>query len=510
MIEESRTATAGEQVLSIRQALCSGDSKTIQSFDFHVPAGTPALKITIDWNPRASESVGDNRAAIAQAVAEWKRGLRPSTAESDAPEDVSAYASRLPNLLNVILVDPEGVWRGRTDRGRGAPGNPLVLVPGAPPLGFIDGPLTPGRWTADLEIHAVVEPGCEVELDVAICPVPEEQGEVTRPIREDDGPEPAPGESRWFRGELHSHSTHSDGAYPVAEIVRRAESLGLDFLALTDHNTLAGAPELDTLPFPTIQGVELTTFHGHHVVLGAQRMVPWHVGGQRLDVSEVAARFRAQGALYTLTHPFSMGDPLCTGCRWTAHELSLEHVDLVEIWHRRWVGDVADNPSAHQLWNDLWLKGHRPTAVAARDWHARAHEAELPGPLPVTAVCARSLRQGDLLDGLRKGAVYLTTGPEVDFQLACGSGPTLGLGERAGYTEDPVVATVRLAHLESALTGESARVEIFHCGHRVATRETRVSGIFEFELGMAGAGWYRTEIWSGDSPLAMTNHVELY
>ena len=46
--------------------------------------------------------------AIAEAVAEWKRGSAGGGDSAEEPEDVGAYATRLPNLLNVILVDPEG------------------------------------------------------------------------------------------------------------------------------------------------------------------------------------------------------------------------------------------------------------------------------------------------------------------------------------------------------------------------------------------------------------------
>jgi predicted metal-dependent phosphoesterase TrpH len=42
------------------------------------------------------------------------------------------------------------------------------------------------------------------------------------------------------RIDLHSHSTASDGTDPPGEVVRRARQAGLDVLALTDHDTLAG------------------------------------------------------------------------------------------------------------------------------------------------------------------------------------------------------------------------------------------------------------------------------
>jgi 3',5'-nucleoside bisphosphate phosphatase len=45
------------------------------------------------------------------------------------------------------------------------------------------------------------------------------------------------------RFDLQSHSTHSDGALKAAEVVRRAAQAGVELLALTDHDTVAGVPE---------------------------------------------------------------------------------------------------------------------------------------------------------------------------------------------------------------------------------------------------------------------------
>jgi 3',5'-nucleoside bisphosphate phosphatase len=42
------------------------------------------------------------------------------------------------------------------------------------------------------------------------------------------------------RADLHSHSTASDGTCPPAEVMQRARAAGLDVIALTDHDTVAG------------------------------------------------------------------------------------------------------------------------------------------------------------------------------------------------------------------------------------------------------------------------------
>ena len=64
-----------------------------------------------------------------------------------------------------------------------------------------------------------------------------------------------------MRSDLHVHSSASDGTDPPAEVVRRAALAGLDAVALTDHDTVAGHAEArralpDTLTL--VPGMELS------------------------------------------------------------------------------------------------------------------------------------------------------------------------------------------------------------------------------------------------------------
>jgi predicted metal-dependent phosphoesterase TrpH len=45
------------------------------------------------------------------------------------------------------------------------------------------------------------------------------------------------------RFDLQSHSTHSDGALAAAEVVERAAAVGVELLALSDHDTISGVAE---------------------------------------------------------------------------------------------------------------------------------------------------------------------------------------------------------------------------------------------------------------------------
>ncbi|MFG1709138.1 PHP domain-containing protein [Nonomuraea sp. M3C6] len=64
-----------------------------------------------------------------------------------------------------------------------------------------------------------------------------------------------------MRVDLHSHSTASDGTQPPADVVRRARERGLDVLAVTDHDTVAGhRAAIEALPagLTFVPGMELS------------------------------------------------------------------------------------------------------------------------------------------------------------------------------------------------------------------------------------------------------------
>lgn len=92
-----------------------------------------------------------------------------------------------------------------------------------------------------------------------------------------------------MRADLHCHSSASDGTRPPAEVVARAAAAGLDALALTDHDTVAGiAAAAAALPpgLALISGMELSCRRdGHSVHLLGYLFDPGH--------PELAAQTRA-------------------------------------------------------------------------------------------------------------------------------------------------------------------------------------------------------------------------
>ncbi len=100
--------------------------------------------------------------------------------------------------------------------------------------------------------------------------------------------------SSYARFDLQSHSRHSDGALTPAEVVRAAARAGVELLALTDHDTVAGVDEAilagREAGMTVVPAVELSALHHDHDDL--------HILGYGIDhhnpkLLEALARFRA-------------------------------------------------------------------------------------------------------------------------------------------------------------------------------------------------------------------------
>ena len=112
-----------------------------------------------------------------------------------------------------------------------------------------------------------------------------------------------------MRADLHVHSNASDGTDPPAEVMRRAAQAGLDVVALTDHDTVAGhARARQALPESLIlmPGMELSCR-----LDGPSRGVPGGSSprGQHLRGVPGGSSPRGQQSVHLLAYLFDPGNP---------------------------------------------------------------------------------------------------------------------------------------------------------------------------------------------------------
>jgi hypothetical protein len=224
---------------------------------------------------------------------------------------------------------------------------------------------------------------------------------------------------RFWRGNLHTHSTRSDGVLSPEEVCRRYKAEGYDFMALTDHFVgNYGYPIVDTVPmrdagFTTILGAELHSgamsngelWHILAVGLPADfapsnspGFVP--VAGQETG-AEIAARAVAAGAFVAIAHPQWSGLTLAD-----ARTITAAHA--VEIYnHGCAMG--CDRPDGFAIADLLLTEGRKLTLIATDD----AHFSEPDHFGGWVMVKAQANEPEALLAALKAGHFYSSQGPEL-------------------------------------------------------------------------------------------------
>jgi len=490
----------------------------VRSFIFEVPEGFAALRLAFSYGPRACRDQQHNSSLIDAALrtqADEARAMGldrlPDLPGARSPDPLLSLRKTLRNLLNLTMLDGEGRPRGRWDRNtilqQGE--DDLICEAWASP-GFIAGVIVPGPWTVTLEVHEVISPRVEYRLRIEglqHAPAPPARralaGRRRSPRVSQEFPEPSPG--GWLRGEIHTHTTASDGLYEPAQLVERAQELGLEFLAITDHNSTTALESVKHAPLPILPGCEITTFFGHFLVYGISAAPPWYEDDVLIPPRQLQRRLpQRHRPLFSLGHPFVLGNPICCGCRLDA-PFDAEKVDLVEVWTRGHSDPLAD-AQALMLFDKLRADGHPVVAVCGRDWHGPAQESAVTCRRYPALMVRAEPRPGAILNALQRGAAYLSTGPFVDFSLIHPDGRTT-LGQRlpdgAAMAGD-LEAEVSLQELSGP-----ALLKLVDNGRVVLERTVGPGkGAALRHPVTALGGGVRAELWSrGGSPLLLTNAI---
>jgi len=382
---------------------------------------------------------------------------------------------------------------------------------------YLPGPIRPGRWLLILGVPNI-RIGCEAAYEAKIY---FGRGEATEVSRFSDAPL-AVG-ARWYRGDLHMHTCHSDGTVesqggarvpgPVYRTVEAAAAKGCDFIAVTDHNAVSHhhalrelQPYFDKLLL--IPGVEVTTFQGHAGVLGAVGFVEFRLTSPHLPrIGDLLDRVERQHGLFAINHPALPSNEYCMGCGWTTPGTDYSRVAAVEVVNGGAMTaqrNVADGPlSGVPFWEARLNEGHRPTAIGGSDNHkpdADPDKASAVGA-PTTVVWADELSERAILDAIRSGSVFVDVEGTRDRVLelsatAAGARAVMG-GTMAAPLGVEVAFTARVQNLAGA------RLDVILDGaHWVALADGVIEGddaTLAFSLPGDGARhWLRIDVRSGD------------
>ncbi len=232
---------------------------------------------------------------------------------------------------------------------------------------------------------------------------------------------PLEAKTRWYRGDMHLHTAHSDGSCtsqsgnrvpcPVFLTVQSAAAQGLDFIAITDHNATSQysvmrelQPYFDRLLL--IPGREITTFWGHFNIFGVTQYIDYRATGRNgRSVDDILREVRAAGGIASVNHADAPGAEICMGCKWEPPvPVDMALFTGVEVINggRRALASV-------DFWDHQIANGFPLAAIGGSDSHDGAAKLDEAGAVgyPTTVVEARELSVTGILDGIRRGRAFI-------------------------------------------------------------------------------------------------------
>jgi len=397
-----------------------------------------------------------------------------------------SFAGVARNVLDLGIFGPAGHDLGNAAGFRGWSGGArdhFEISSAYATPGYLAGPIEPGAWAVALGPVVLSPWGMAWEAHVTM-----ERGPSARRSSESEAVQPIPIPSatgaRWYRGDLHLHTVHSDGERQPGELAAAARTSGLDFIVSTEHNTNSANrawPACHTPGLLVIPGEEVTTRHGHWLAVGLppRAWVDWRYGPPDGVFPRFAAEVRDGGGLVVAAHP---SVPL-PGALW---EFGFDDVDALEVWNGRW---NLDDELSLRTWQRLLRQGRRVTAVGGSDSHGEHQQVGL----PQTVVHAEELSTPAIVDGLRCGRSYLARSCDVALELtaSCPSGDGVaGPGQTLRVPSDGRVTVTAVisgaAGTDVALITAEGRVR----RATVGSDRARV----QWELDAASARFARLEI----------------
>ncbi len=222
---------------------------------------------------------------------------------------------------------------------------------------------------------------------------------------------------KWYKGELHTHSLHSDGKFNVKELNEYIKSHSFDFFFLTDHNNITGYQDLysdkDSIGFI---GEELTTFKGHMLILGNKQFVDWKdENGFEKPISIIKKEVDYLHSLIGVAHPSMLGEPICGGCGWKYFESPFDTnlFDFVEIWNGSMESKLLNIETIYS-WISTLRSGKRLTATSGFDLHSSTDPE--PSFWLKNHFYLRNKVLSEVLYAIKHGMSYISLDPiEVNF-----------------------------------------------------------------------------------------------
>jgi hypothetical protein len=265
----------------------------------------------------------------------------------------------------------------------------------------------------------------------------------------------------WLRGNLHTHSTRSDGKDAPQDMVRRYAELGYDFLMLSDHDVWGRPEDLDPCGLVLLRGAEICAGRPHVLCVGGKSMAAARDDHQGL-LNDITRR----GGLAILCHPNWEDD-----FNHYPYEVlaMLDNYAGIEIFNGVCI-DLTGSHMATDKWDRLLGRGRKVWGYGNDDAHRISQTGRVANVVRVRQRTARAVEKA-----LRTGSFYVSSGVRIE-SIRC-EGPVLrlrapdadqiavfgNLGTRLGIFDGP-----ELTFDVSEVASPSIRIECYGRGDRTA------------------------------------------
>ena len=206
--------------------------------------------------------------------------------------------------------------------------------------------------------------------------------------------------THWLRGNLHAHTTVSDGVCPPEEVIADYERRGYDFLAISDHDRFVPPEDHRGRTGMTLIGGVETSANGPHILHVDARQAVEPVRDRQAVLDEI----QRQGGFAVLNHP-----------NWQAHfdhfpQASMETLEGyagIEIYN-----GVIERLEGSALATDRW---DRLLGAGRKVWGFAHDDSHRPGDVGLAWNVVQSDDRGAeaILLALRQGRFYASTGVTV-------------------------------------------------------------------------------------------------
>lgn len=211
----------------------------------------------------------------------------------------------------------------------------------------------------------------------------------------------------WLRGNLHAHTTMSDGDRTPQDLIDQYAARGYDFLATSDHDMITETCAYDARGMTLIPANEVTINGPHTVHVGATVVVP--PDPDRQAVLDGVAK---DGGFAFMAHP-----------NWERHfnhcpqetleslrgYIGVEIFNGITRWH-------PGSNVATDRWDRLLSQGRRVWGFANDDAHHPGDEG-----IAWNTVQCESRDVSAIVDALRAGSFYASTGVVIESIRVAGN-----------------------------------------------------------------------------------------